>query len=76
MLPRKDRQVFNLVTAGGAAVCAVVADQRAIAQEKKVGVGIEKGGAAVATKTVEMPSIASYYRSLANRTRLRRARLT
>lgn len=33
LLPSKDGQVFNLIAAGAAAVCAVVADERPIAKE-------------------------------------------
>lgn len=33
LFPRKDSQVFYLVTAGTTAVCAVIADERSIAKE-------------------------------------------
>jgi hypothetical protein len=33
LLPSKDSQVFNLIAAGAAAICAVVADERSIAEE-------------------------------------------
>ena len=32
LVPSKNGQIFDLITAGGAAVCAVVADQGAIAK--------------------------------------------
>jgi hypothetical protein len=33
LLPSKDGQVFNLIAAGAAAICAVVADERSIAEK-------------------------------------------
>jgi hypothetical protein len=50
-------EIFNLVPAGVAAVCAVIANKRSVAQEQEVGVGVKGGVARIASKTVEMPSI-------------------
>ena len=56
------REVFNLISAGVAAVCTVVAYKRAIAEEKEVGIGVEQGIAGVAAEAVKMPPKASYNR--------------
>lgn len=42
-----------------AAVCAVVADERAVAEQKQVGIGVEQGAAGVAAEAVDVPSITS-----------------
>lgn len=55
----EDSQILNLVTAGAAAVCTIVADERAIAEEEEVRIGVEEGSAGVTSETVQMPSIAS-----------------
>ena len=60
MVTRENRQVFDLVVAGAAAICAVVADKGAVAEEEEVGVGIEKSAASITAEAVEMPSVASY----------------
>lgn len=43
-----------------AAVGAVVADERAIAEEQQVGIRVEQGAARVAAKAVDVPSIPSW----------------
>ena len=55
----EDSQILNLVAAGAAAVCTVVADERAIAEEEEVRIGVEEGSAGITSETVQMPSIAS-----------------
>jgi hypothetical protein len=60
LVPRKDSQVFDLVSASTAAVCAVVANERAIAEEKEVGIRVQQGAAGVASEAIEVPSVASY----------------
>lgn len=50
--------------AGGTAVCAVVADQGAVAEEEKVCVGVEQGAAGIASEAVQVPSIAGYQSAL------------
>jgi hypothetical protein len=52
-------KVLDLVTAAAAAICTIVADQGPITEEQEVGIGIEKGAAAVASEAFEMPSVAS-----------------
>jgi hypothetical protein len=59
LVSREDGQILNLVAAGAAAVCAIVADEGAIAEEEEVRIGVEEGPAGVASETVQMPSIAS-----------------
>jgi hypothetical protein len=38
LVTRQDGQVFNLVAARAAAVCAVVADERAVTEQQEIGV--------------------------------------
>lgn len=58
LVARQDGQVFDLVVTSATAVRAVVAYEGAVAEQEEVGVGIEKSVACVATKAVEMPSVA------------------
>jgi hypothetical protein len=60
LVARQDGQVLNLVAAVVAAVCAVVAYQRAVAEEEQVGVRVEQGAARVAAEAVDMPSVSSW----------------
>ena len=50
-------QILDFIAASVAAVGAIVADERAVAEEEKISVRIEKGAAAVASKAVDVPSI-------------------
>lgn len=59
LLTGEDGQILDLVSAGGTAVCAVVADQGSVAKEEKVRIGVEQGAAGVASETVQVPSIPS-----------------
>ena len=59
LVTRKNRQIFNLIATGTTAVRAVVADERAVTEQEQVRIRVEEGTAGVATKTVDMPSIAS-----------------
>jgi len=54
----EDGQVLDLVAAGVAAVRAVVTDERAVAEEEQVSVGVEEGAARVAAEAVNVPSVA------------------
>jgi hypothetical protein len=54
LITGEDGKIFNLVAAGVTAICAVVADQRAIAKEEEVCIAIEKNIAGVASKAVLM----------------------
>jgi len=65
LVTRENSKVFDLVVASAAAVCAVVADERAVAQQKKVRVRVEKGVASVATEAIEMPAVSSKFEGLA-----------
>lgn len=60
LVARQDGQVFDLVVTSATAVGAVVAYEGAVAEQEEVGVGIEKSIACVATKAVEMPSVAGF----------------
>lgn len=55
----EDSQILNLVTAGAAAICTVVADERAITEEEEVRIGVEEGSAGITSEAVQVPSIAS-----------------
>jgi hypothetical protein len=60
LVPSQDGQILNLIPTRIAAVCAVVAYKRSIAEKEEVCVGVEKGIARVAPKAVEMPAKPSY----------------
>ena len=55
----KDCEIFNLVAACTAAIRAIVAYQRAIAEQEKVCIRVEESSAGIAAEAVNMPSIAS-----------------
>lgn len=59
LLVGEDCEVFDLVATHGAVVGAVVADEGAVAQQKQIGVRVEKSFAVVAAETGQVPSIAS-----------------
>lgn len=59
LIPGQDGKVFDLVPARAAAVSTIVADERAIAEEEEVGIGVEESAAGVAAEAVEMPPVAS-----------------
>lgn len=52
-------QIFDLVAARAAAVGAVVANERSVAEQEEIGIGVEEGATGVAAKAVYMPSISS-----------------
>jgi hypothetical protein len=54
----EDGQVFDLVAAGIAAICTVVADEGAVAEEEQVGVRVKQGAAGVTSEAVNVPSVA------------------
>jgi hypothetical protein len=54
----EDGQVFDLVATGIAAICTVVADEGAVAEEEQVGVGVKQGAAGVTSEAVDVPSVA------------------
>lgn len=57
LVARQNGQVLDLVAAVVAAVCAVVAYQRAVAEQQQVCVRVEKGAARVAAEAVDVPSV-------------------
>lgn len=59
LIPCQYGQVFDLVVACAAAVCAIVADERSIAEQEEIGIRVEESAASIAAKAVDMPSIAS-----------------
>lgn len=56
----EDGKILDLVPTCAAAIGAVVADQRAVAEEEEVGIGVEEGLARVAAEAVNVPSIAGW----------------
>lgn len=56
----EDGKILDLVPTCAAAIGAVVADQRAVAEEEEVGIGVEEGLAGVAAEAVNVPSIAGW----------------
>lgn len=57
LVARENCQVLDLVAADTTAIGTIIADERAIAEEEEVCVGIEDSAAGIATETVYMPSI-------------------
>jgi hypothetical protein len=60
LVARQDGQVLDLVAAVVAAICAVVAYQRAVAEQQQVRVRVEQGAAGVAAEAVDVPSVPSW----------------
>jgi hypothetical protein len=54
-------QIFNLVSAAATAVSAVVADQRPVAEEEEVRVGVEQSTAGITAKAINMPPLSSCF---------------
>lgn len=50
-------QILDLVVAGAAAVGAIVADERPVAEQEEIGVRIKEGATGIAAEAVYMPSI-------------------
>lgn len=59
LVSRQDGQILDLTTTCATAVCAVVADQRAVAKKEEVRVRVEECLARIASEAVEMPTVAS-----------------
>jgi hypothetical protein len=57
LVAREDGQILDLVAAVVAAICAVVAYQRAVAEQQQVRVRVEEGTAGVAAEAVDVPSV-------------------
>lgn len=60
LIAGEDGKILNFVPTRTATVGAIVANERAVAQEEQVGVGIEEGVAGIAAEAVNVPSIAGY----------------
>jgi hypothetical protein len=60
LVARQDGQVLDLVAAVVAAVCAVVAYQRAVAEQQEVRIRVEQSAAGVAAEAVDVPSVPSW----------------
>jgi hypothetical protein len=60
LVARQDGQILDLVAAVVAAICAVVAYQRAVAEQQQVRVRVEQGAAGVAAEAVDVPSVPSW----------------
>lgn len=59
LVARQYGQVFYFVAAVIAAVGAVVAYERSVAEEQEIRIRVKEGAASVAAKAVDMPSVAS-----------------
>ena len=59
LVAREDGEVFDLVAAVVAAICAVVAYQGTVTQQQEVCVRVEQGAARIAAEAVDVPSVAS-----------------
>jgi hypothetical protein len=53
-------QILDFVTTVVAAICTVVAYQRAVAEQQQVRIRIEEGAARVAAEAVDMPSVSGW----------------
>jgi hypothetical protein len=58
LVARQNGQVLDLVAAVVAAICAVVADERAIAEQEQVRIRVEERATGVAAEAVNVPSVA------------------
>lgn len=59
MIAGEDSQILDLVSTCTAAVCTIVADEGAVAEEKEVRIGVEEGSAGIATEAINVPSVTS-----------------
>jgi hypothetical protein len=60
LVASEDSQILNLVSARTTAVCTVIAYEGSIAEQKEVRIGVEQGAAGIASKAIQVPSIARY----------------
>ena len=51
-------KVFDFVPTHTATICTVVADERAVTEKEEIGIRVEDGSTSVASKAIDMPSIA------------------
>jgi hypothetical protein len=59
-------QIFNLVSTAATAVGAVVTDQRPVAEEEEVRIGVEQSTTGITAKAIDMPPISSCFLLSAN----------
>lgn len=60
LVASEDGQVFDLVAARIAAICAVVTNEGAVAEEEQICVGVEQRSACVTSEAVDVPSVAGW----------------
>jgi hypothetical protein len=60
LIAGQDGQILDLVIADTAAVCTIVADERPVAEEEEVRIGVEDCAAGVAAKAIYVPSVARW----------------
>ena len=60
LIAGEDGQILDFVPTGAAAICTVVADERAVAEEEEVCIRVEESAASVAAEAVNMPTIARW----------------
>jgi len=65
LVASQDGQIFDLVAAVVAAICTVVAYQRAVAEQQQIRVRVEEGAARVAAEAVDVPSVPGELEGLA-----------
>lgn len=52
-------EILDFVATVVAAICTIVADEGAVAEEEEIRIGVEEGAAGVAAEAVYVPSVAS-----------------
>lgn len=60
LVASQDGQVLDFVVTSAAAICAIIADERTVAKEEKIGIGVEEGPARIASKAVNVPPVAGW----------------
>lgn len=58
LVAREDGEILDFVPTRTAAIRAIIANQRAVAEEQKICIRIQKGTACIAPEAVYVPSIA------------------
>ena len=62
LISRQDGKILDLVPASTTTICTIVADERPVAEEKKICIGVEQGATGIAAEAVDMPTIARWER--------------
>lgn len=63
LIAGEDGEILDLIATGAAAIRAVVADERTIAEKEQVRIRVKDSAASVAFEALEMPAMPSYFRS-------------